>query len=413
MDNISMDKKNTLQYVSDVSEVASNDMYMTIVVQMFSTDVNLNNVRVTEDFITDIVDNQEKYTWVPFCVDKQLLRDGRIYSLQHKMDEMKERFTTEQIGSFVRFWKEDMNGVVILYGEARIPKRDMQVCDMLEKMYDLGMLKVSFEIMSGVCSYDGDVVVVDANEANQLVGMAVVSIPAYPDASSAVLMVAEAESGVEQMEQSAATETKMQEGENMDEKMIQNTEELEKPEAEQAAVEAEVIEAEAVESEAVAAEETVVAEEVKPDEEPEAVEEKDEEPETETAEAAEEMPECVEEEVAVEMPEPPAIDVDALQCMIEDLRKQVEDLTPYKQMAEANEMEKEKNLVESFIQKAGLSREDEHVCAAADELDYKSLVEAWVNAPSVEAEAPTVQAASFSFTMMQPTDMRKWLYDNK
>lgn len=392
MENISIEKMNTLQYVSDVSDVASNDMYMTIVVQMFSTEVNLNNVRVTAGFIDDIVNNKEKYTWVPFCVDKQPLRDGRIYSLQHKMDEMKERFTTEQIGSFVNFWKEEVGDITILYGEARIPKRDMQICDMLEKMYELGMLKVSFEIMSGACTHDGDVVVVDANEANRLVGMAVVSIPAYPDASSAVLMVAEAESGAELVDDTAAAETMMREGENMDEKMIQETEQLEQPVVNEEAPEA--VEAEVVEQEAEKPE--VVSEEEKP----------------ETEEAASET-ETAEQELEISVPEEPPVDIDALRKMIEDLQMQVQELVPYKQMAEANEQEKEKSIIESFIEKAALNKDDERVCAAAEAMDFKGLIEAWLDAPCVEAEVPQVQAASFEFAKMQPGDIRSWLYSNK
>lgn len=400
MENISMDKKGSLQYVSDVSEIQSNDMYMTIVTQMFSTEVNLNNVRVTEAFIDNIVNNREQYSWVPFCVDKQMLRDEHILSLQHKMDENEEYFTTEQIGNFVNFWKEDSDGVVVLYAEARVPKRDKKICEMLKRMFDSGMLKVSFEIMSGACAYDGDVVVVDANEANQLVGMAVVSIPAYPDASSAVLMVAEAKSEDMPVETPAASETKVQEGENMDEN-LKKDEELQ---IEEAKPEEELKEAEAVVEAEVEPEEEKPADETEEETKEEAVEEP----------AAEEdkKPEEAEVEPEAEVPND-TVDLAELMHKIQMLEEQVENLLPYKQMAEANEQEKEKNMVASFVEKAGLSKEDEKVCAAMDALDYKKLIEIWMETPCVEAEAPTVQAASFNFGKLSERDLQSWLYDDE
>lgn len=250
------------------------------------------------------------------------------------------------------------------------------------------MLKVSFEIKSGVCAFDGDVVVVEANEANQLVGMAVVSVPAYPDASSAVLMVAEAESEAENGNEAPASEAKMQEGEEMEEKMIDT--------------------------------EAPVTEDEKKEEIP-AVPENDSKAEDNTeasseaaaAEAAEDIsePEQTEQEDAPEAEQLPAIDVAALMQTIEALKMQVEDLMPYKQMAEADAQAKEKSVIDSFIQKAALSKEDERVCAAAEALDYKSLVEMWVSAPECPCEPAMVQAAAF--TQMQPQDIRSWLYSNK
>lgn len=56
-------KESPFQTLCDVSEVRSNEFYMTLILQLFSTEVNLNGVRVTEAFIDEICENKEKYCW--------------------------------------------------------------------------------------------------------------------------------------------------------------------------------------------------------------------------------------------------------------------------------------------------------------------------------------------------------------
>lgn len=99
-------------------------------------------------------------------------------------------FQSEQIGSFFSFAKASDEFGVSLIGEARIPKRSAQLCETILRMYEAGTLSFSFEIMASVMSERDGVMVIDAAEGNELIGMAIVSVPAYPEAT-ALQLVAE------------------------------------------------------------------------------------------------------------------------------------------------------------------------------------------------------------------------------
>jgi len=101
-------------------------------------------------------------------------------------------FESEQIGSFFSFAKASDEFGVSLIGEARIPKRNAQLCETILRMYDAGTLSFSFEIMASVMAEQDGVMVIDAAEGNELIGMAIVSVPAYPEAT-ALKLVAEKE----------------------------------------------------------------------------------------------------------------------------------------------------------------------------------------------------------------------------
>lgn len=83
---------------------------------------------------------------------------------------------------------------VSLIGEARIPKRDAGVCSVIKQLYARGMLNFSFEIMVSVLSEQDGIQLIDAAEGNELIGMAVVTLPAYPEAT-ALALVAERKNG--------------------------------------------------------------------------------------------------------------------------------------------------------------------------------------------------------------------------
>lgn len=101
-------------------------------------------------------------------------------------------FQSEQIGSFFSFAKASDEFGVSLIGEARIPKRSAQLCGTILRMYEAGTLSFSFEIMASVMAERDGVMVIDAAEGNELIGMAIVSVPAYPEAT-ALKLVAEKE----------------------------------------------------------------------------------------------------------------------------------------------------------------------------------------------------------------------------
>lgn len=48
-----------------ISEAQCNDIYMSVLMRMFSTRANRNGLAVSEAFIDNIVGNAEKYTCLP------------------------------------------------------------------------------------------------------------------------------------------------------------------------------------------------------------------------------------------------------------------------------------------------------------------------------------------------------------
>lgn len=109
-------------------------------------------------------------------------------------------FKSEQIGSFFSFAKANDEFGVSLIGEARIPKRDERLCETIQQMYVTGRLAFSFEIMATVISEVDGVMVIDAAEGNELIGMAIVSVPAYPEAT-ALRLVAEEQKEEDNMDE--------------------------------------------------------------------------------------------------------------------------------------------------------------------------------------------------------------------
>lgn len=104
--------------------------------------------------------------------------------LTHMLDPLSGEFESEQIGSFFSFAKATDEFGVSLIGEARIPKRNQVLCETLLKMYERRELNFSFEILVNAMEERNGVWVIDAAEDNELIGMAVVTTPAYPEATA-------------------------------------------------------------------------------------------------------------------------------------------------------------------------------------------------------------------------------------
>lgn len=151
------------------------------------------------------------------------------------LDSHTGQFQGEQIGSFFSFARATDEFGVSLIGEARIPKRDLRLCETILRMYEAGTLAFSFEIEVACLAEVDGMTVIDAAEGNELIGMAVVSTPAYPEAT-ALMLVAETDEGKdeevmdEKDKKIAELEAKMmlaeQQSEN-DEEMRKKEEELE------------------------------------------------------------------------------------------------------------------------------------------------------------------------------------------
>lgn len=67
----------TASAISLGSQGSKNDIYMSVSMRMFTANKpNLNGAVVTEDFIDEIVYNQEKYRCIPLCADVKKLESG-------------------------------------------------------------------------------------------------------------------------------------------------------------------------------------------------------------------------------------------------------------------------------------------------------------------------------------------------
>ena len=156
---------------------------------MLSDRRNLNSMRVTAAFIEQVVANRQRYIGTPLMVDKLRLESGQYSRLTHMQDERTGAFCSQQIGSFIAFetLTED-NGETVLVGTARVEKRFERACAAIQQLYDLDKLRVSFEITASVYQQLEDELIIDAAEGNNLIGMCIVSIPAYEDAKALALV---------------------------------------------------------------------------------------------------------------------------------------------------------------------------------------------------------------------------------
>ena len=177
-----------------LSEAQPNKKYMTVKMRMFSTQPNLNDVMVTEAFIDRIIANKEDYVCMPLCADVKKMQDGDKKGLHHLYDKKTGLFLAEMIGAFYDIQKVNDEYGVSLIGEARINKRNPKVCETIESLYKSGELNFSFEIIAENIKTEDGKTIVDADEGNDLYSMAVVSIPAYPEATALALT---AETGAE------------------------------------------------------------------------------------------------------------------------------------------------------------------------------------------------------------------------
>lgn len=177
-------------FASVVDGLQQSDIYLTIKARLLETPkANLNGVRVTSDFINEIVANQDKYVGIPLCADVQSLANGDYRRLGHLYDDATGEFHSTQIGSFCKFEREDFENGAYLVGYARVMKRNKAVCSAITELFASGSLKFSFEISCGSCiKLDDGTLQIDASEDNYLEGIAVVSFPACEDAIALALI---------------------------------------------------------------------------------------------------------------------------------------------------------------------------------------------------------------------------------
>lgn len=186
MQNLEL-KKFTAEAV--VSEIQSSDIYLTIKARLFDLQANLNGVRVTRDFMDEIIANESKYVGIPLYADIHGLIAKR--PIGHMYNPRTGEFLSTQIGSFCHYEEEITEENVCLIGYARVMKRNKIVCKAIEDLYQDGNLKFSFELSCGSYSTDKNgVIVIDVHPSNYFEGEAIVTFPACQEAV-ALQLVAE------------------------------------------------------------------------------------------------------------------------------------------------------------------------------------------------------------------------------
>lgn len=172
-----------------VSELQSSDIYLSVKARLFSLKTNLNGVRVTEAFLDEIVENEDKYIGIQLYADVKGLLANR--PIGHMYNPRTGEFKTTPVGSFVKFEKEQLDGDAYLVGTARIMKRNKAVCEAVASLFADNKLKFSFEINCGAYTKQADgTIVIDADPANYFEGQAIVTMPACEEAV-ALQLVAE------------------------------------------------------------------------------------------------------------------------------------------------------------------------------------------------------------------------------
>lgn len=426
-----MDSRNSMFVLaSDVllAEQQTNNQFMSVKMRMQSTNGNKNKQGVTEAFIDEIVANPEKYDCTPLYADKTNLQAGRYGQLGHKFNRITHTFGTDQVGSFAlnSFEKVKDEFGTCLYGEVRIPKRESDICAAVKEMYDKGILCFSFELTYDPehVIYDGEVMYVDAAETNTLNGMAIVSVPAYPEAV-ALDQVAEAEEEltdnteptqiISETAEKSGTDTN-EVNEEMDKVKEANASTVEEVMIDTASQQTVERVSDLEDEPNVAAEEVnaAVDEKVKPEDK---TEEQKEEASAEEApapdpakeeekkeEKPEETPEEKKEEAKAEDfgEKPPEMNrvietveetyvtritrmqetIAEQEAMIASLQEKVKDydaiqaeLNQYKEAAQKKEHEQKINKATAYAETMGLNVEDDEVKSAIASLDYEKLAD--------------------------------------
>lgn len=392
-----MENENSVVLIAEevtIDEKRSSDIFLLITFKLCDNQGNLNREGVTAAFISDIINNVDKYAALPLYVDVPALLEKNYQHLTHRYDPRTGRFNTGQIGGLVNFRSEINNlGIVSQYGEARIPKREVDICERIQELYKMGKQNVSFEVKynpQNIIVKDG-VRFVDVGEGNTLTGMAIVSVPACPDAN-AQDMVAEAE---EQAETNEVNGIMPNDEEKVTEQVTAETqaENLEEPKEEKK--EEEVATAETAEA-AVVHERVEVTEgfTTTPDGETfhevhtehTLVETVEPEPEATTPVVAEEKLEDDRDQIIAQ-----------LQARVAELEIAEAELKQLKEAQALAELQAKQEKAKAFAAKQGLDVEDAAVAAAIAELNYEAIADmAMTNAETEkETQKPEMTMASF------------------
>lgn len=180
--------------VLSLSEVQSKRPYISIRLRLCSTKPNVNGEAVNEAFIDKVVNDKNAHLALPLVADVQKINRGDYRDgLGHMFDPETQTFLSTQIGGFVDFEKVNDEYGVSLIGEARVYKRNKKVTEALLNLYRENNLSFSFEIIAGAVTVEDGIMTVGDSDKNQIIGMALVSRPAYAEAVALSLVAEEKE----------------------------------------------------------------------------------------------------------------------------------------------------------------------------------------------------------------------------
>lgn len=191
--------------VISIAEVQSKRPYLDIHVRMCDSQKNSNGEGVTPSFIYDVVERKSSHVGLPLVADIAKINRGDYRrGLGHMYDSETGQFLTEQIGSFYDFDVSTEGDVVSLIGKARVYKRSDKVTSAIMNLYRENNLSFSFELEAGEIRVEDGVLWVDKSELNNLIGMAVVSVPAYQSARALALVAEDKRDAYQKAVQNAA-----------------------------------------------------------------------------------------------------------------------------------------------------------------------------------------------------------------
>ena len=184
-----------LVFASAVSVIQQSPIFMTAKCRICEAPAaNLNGARVAEEFIDEIVNNENRYVTLPLYADFKALTSGKYNHLGHLYDAKTGEFYSTQIGSFYKFEKEVFDGGCALIGYARIPKRNKKLRGAITELFADGNLNFSFEVAVGdYTELDDGTILINASENNYLEGTAIVTFPACENAVALDLVAQKAD----------------------------------------------------------------------------------------------------------------------------------------------------------------------------------------------------------------------------
>lgn len=376
-----------------------NVVFLAIDVCICSSAINGNNEGVTSAFMQDIVNRSDEFVGLPLYADVDRLLAKEYDNLTHLYNKFTRKFDTTQIGGLTNFRMVNEDGVEYLQATARVPKRESEICERLTEMYEMGKLCFSFEVVYRVEDTHlgaNGANIIDVGPNNAILGLAVVSRPAY-QTSVALDLVAELDDGGEPTAERGETETMPKEQMNAEqveeivaeevkaEEEHLNAEDQEKPEDEDMddkepeAPEDEDDEIATAEDAGVAQAEDATAEVVMHRVELEQTYRKGDprcgEPDTVCTETTETVVETVDEEAPVATAEE-----DEKDRVIAELKTRIAELevieVKYNEIMKAEAakaLAEKQNKARAFAEKQGLDVSREDVANAIAELNYEAI----------------------------------------